>query len=109
MCSRGNVQSGKYPLGEISGRGNVQPEKCPVGEIVTRANVWSGKCQAGELLVGELSSRRCVSRGSVGRGNVQSGKCRDPSLKFSLPNPCSNLKKSMLNFSFFYIKYLHKT
>ena len=48
MCSRGNVQSGKYPLGEIA----------------TRTNVWSGKCQVGEVSVWELSSRGC-----------QSGKC----------------------------------
>ena len=51
MCSRGNVQSGKYPLGEMSSRGSSH----------------SGKC-----LVGEMSSQ-----GSVGRENVQLGKCPD--------------------------------
>ena len=64
MCIRGNVQSGKYPLGEITGRGNVQSEKRPVGEIDARTNVWSGKCQVGKVSVGKLSSRGCVSRGS---------------------------------------------
>ena len=77
MCSRGNVQSGKYPLGEMSGRGNVQSEKCPLGEIAARGYVWSGKCQVGEVSVGELTSRGCVNRGSVGQGKVQSGKCLD--------------------------------
>ena len=59
----GNVQSGKYPLGEMSGQGNIQSEKCPVGEIAARGYVWLGKCQFGEVSVGELSSRGCVSRG----------------------------------------------
>ena len=54
------MQSGKYPLGEMSSRGNVQSEKCPVGEIAARANVWSGKCQVGEVSVGEMSSRGSV-------------------------------------------------
>ena len=71
------MQSGKYPLGEMSGRGNVQLEKCPVGEIAAWANIWSGECQVVEVSVGELSSRGCVGRGSVGRVNVQSGKCPD--------------------------------
>ena len=80
------MQSGKYPLGEMSGWGNVQLEKCPVGEIAAWANIWSGKCQVGEVSVGEFSSRGCVSRGSVGRVNVQSGKCPD------------SLGNSMLNY-----------
>ena len=54
----------------MSGRGKVQSDKCPVGEIAAAQNIWSRKCQVGEVLVGELSSRGCVSQGSVGRGTV---------------------------------------
>ena len=74
MCSRGNVQSGKYPLGQMSGRGYIQSEKCPIGEIATRANAWSGKRQVGEVSVGELSSRdvsiRVVSIGEMSSREV---------------------------------------
>ena len=56
MCSRGNVQSGKYPLGEIA----------------TRTNVWSGKCRSGscpvgDVSVGEVSVGEMSSQGSVRR------------------------------------------
>ena len=54
MCSRGNVQSGKYPLGEMTGWGNVQSGKCRSG------NCPVGDVSVGELLVGELSSRGSV-------------------------------------------------
>ena len=54
MCSRGNVLSGKYPLGEMSGRGNVKSGKCPSG------NCPVGDVSVGEVLVGQMSSRGSV-------------------------------------------------
>ena len=46
MCSRGIVQSGKYPLEEISSWGNVE----------------SGKFRSGKCRVGEVSGHRPISR-----------------------------------------------
>ena len=39
MCSLGNVQSGKYPLGEISSQGNSHSGKCLVGEMSSHRSV----------------------------------------------------------------------
>ena len=68
MCSRGNVQSDKYPLGEMSGRGNSRSGKCLVGEMPSRASFdrgivqlemcQSGKCRSGKCPVGEVSGQR---------------------------------------------------
>ena len=54
MCSRGNVQSDKYPLEEMSGRrnaksGKFRPRNRPVGDV-----------SVGEVSVGEMSSRGSV-------------------------------------------------
>ena len=70
----------------MSGQGNVQLEKCPVEEIAARGNVWSRKCQVGEVSVGELSSRGCVSRGSVGRDMSSQGSVLELVLSTSIPS-----------------------
>ena len=57
MCSWGNVQSGKYPLGEMSSWRNVQSGKQPLGEMSGRENVKSGDCRVGEVSVGEVFGR----------------------------------------------------
>ena len=54
MCSQGNVQSGKYPLGEMSGRRNVKSEQ-----------YRSGNCPVGDVSVGEVSVGEKSSQGSV--------------------------------------------
>ena len=52
------------------------------------------------MSVGELSSLRCVSRGSVGRGNVQSGKC--PRIEFlTFFSELFNIKKTALSKSYY--------
>ena len=54
MCSLGNVQSGKYPLGKMSSQGNSHSGKCLLGEMSSHRSVGQG----------------CASRGSVGGGSV---------------------------------------
>ena len=74
---RGNVQSGKCPIGELSGRGTFvsgMSGKCPVGEMSGRGIVLSGSCPMGNYPSGNCLSGICP-RGSVSRGSVQSGKC----------------------------------
>ena len=58
MSGRGNVCSGKCPVGKVS-----------FGEVSRRGIVHSGKCPSGKYLLGNCP------RGSVSRGTLQSGNC----------------------------------
>ena len=75
MRSRGNVQSDKYPLGEMSSRGNSR----------------SGKC-----LVGEMPSRGSFDRGIVQLEMCQSGKCRSGKCSDSVFNFFNLAMKELL-------------
>ena len=66
MSDRGNVQSGKCQVGEVSGRGSVRQG------IVRSGNVRSGKCPVGEVSVGEVSVGE-VSVGEMSVGEVSVG------------------------------------
>ena len=71
----GNVRSGKYLSGEMSGRGSlrrgsVQSENCPVGEVSPLGNVSLGYVLR-EVSVGELSGRETVLQSILGTDPIK--------------------------------------